>query len=846
MPRRPCRACCILLIAAFGIAELSVHLRAQTSSTPRVAFAQLPALGSVVWPGDFNGDGITDLAATAPTDHRVVVAIGVGDGHFRVPVPTSFTGRVLGVGDFNDDARKDLIVDSQPFASGGIAILPGNGDGTFGTARTVGVYDSATFVLTGDFDGDGKRDLVVGAEPDILDVYPGNNDLTFGPQARLVTGLFPQGGAAADLNGDGRKDIIVANRYSDSLTIFLNHGSLVFTPTDLRLERSPTDVIATDLNGDGRVDLAAAVRTPSDGRPDFDEGYAYVFTGNGDGTFSEPAKFRVPNGAFRIVAGDFTRDGRVDLATLNDSFTYRDDCAGVGGADSVTILPGTGGGSFGAAASFALSGFQNSALSLNTSDLNHDGSTDLIVSNGTILFTKAPGANAPPTVNAGPDEIRVADREVVLHATASDPDGDWLTYVWTLEDGSTIAHSNPCVSGLSDGPHTFTVTVDDGHGHQTSDSVTYTIYSEAPPARPDAFVGRDIGAVGAAGQSTYDGTRFTVSGSGADIWNAADEFQFASQTISGNFVLTVHVDSVQNVDSWTKAGLMIREDLGAASRHASVFASSGKGIAFQRRPLANGTSVSTPGAPTTAPVWLKLVRDGDVISSYWRKTTTDFWTLIGRQTLSGLAGAVQAGLAVTSHHDGLLATAVFSSLSAVPTPTWTPLTVGSATGSATLDGALFTVNGSGADIWNAEDAFQFVSTSWRGDDAVMTARVRNVENTHDWAKAGVMFRQLLTPGSMQVDLFVTPGRGVAMQYRAATGATTDNVAVVPGAAPEWLRLTRHGSMVEGSMSRDGMTWSAVGSLSIDFGGDLNVGLAVTSHNRSTEATAVFDDVSLTP
>ena len=387
----------------------------------------------------------------------------------------------------------------------------------------------------------------------------------------------------------------------------------MFAPTDVRLERSPTDVIAADLNGDGRIDLAAAVRISDDGHPDFEQGYAYVFAGKGDGTFNEPATYQVPNGTFRIVAGDFTRDGRVDLATLNDSFTFRDDCVGFGGADSVTILPGTGGGSFGPAASFALAGFQNSALSLNTSDLNRDGSTDLIVSNGTILFTKTPGANAPPTVNAGPDEIRIDDREVVLRATASDPDGDWLTYVWTLEDGSTIAHSNPCVSGLSDGPHTFTVTVDDGHGHETSDSVTYTVYSEPPPARPEAFVGRDIGSVGAAGHSSFDGMRFTVSASGADIWNGADAFQFTSQTLYGNFVLTVHVDSVQNVDRWTKAGLMIREDLGAGSRHASVFASAEKGVAFQRRPVANGASVSTAGPLTTAPLWLKLVRDGDVI-----------------------------------------------------------------------------------------------------------------------------------------------------------------------------------------------------------------------------------------
>jgi hypothetical protein len=379
----------------------------------------------------------------------------------------------------------------------------------------------------------------------------------------------------------------------------------------------------------------------------------------------------------------------------------------------------------------------------------------------------------PPVVDAGVDQVGVIPFDVVLRPVASDADGDLLRYVWTLDNGTTIAHS-PCVSSLGVGAHTFTLTVDDGHGHAVSDTVTYTVYAEPPPASLNDFAGQDIGAIGAAGHSRFDGSRFTVTGSGSDIWGSADEFQFASQALAGNFVLTVRVDSLENVDRWTKAGLMIREDLGAGSRHASLFVSPEKGVAFQRRPVANGDSVHTAGPLTAAPVWLKLVRNGDQISSYSRKATTNFWTLIGRQTLPGLAGMVQAGLAVTSHHDGRLATAVFSRLSAEPLPMWLPLRVGRAAGSAASDGALFIVNGSGADIWNGADAFEFVETGWRGD-VVITARVRTLENTHAWAKAGVMLRESLAPESKQVDLFVSPGKGVAISTAPPTG----------GAAPAW-------------------------------------------------------------
>jgi regulation of enolase protein 1 (concanavalin A-like superfamily) len=371
------------------------------------------------------------------------------------------------------------------------------------------------------------------------------------------------------------------------------------------------------------------------------------------------------------------------------------------------------------------------------------------------------------------------------------------------------------------------------------------LFAEPPPAPAGGFAGQDIGAVGAAGHSVYDGTRYTIAASGADIWNTADEFQFASQAISGNFVLTVRVDSVENVDRWTKAGLMVREDLTPGSRHASLFVSPGKGVAFQRRPVANGASIHTAGPLTPAPAWLKLVRDGDVVSAYYRKTITDFWTLIGRQTLVGLSDTVQAGLAVTSHHDGLVATAVFSRIAAEPLPAWSAQTLGSAQGSAAFDGGIFTINGSGADIWNSADAFEFVSTPWTGD-AVVTARICGVENTHAWAKAGVMFRGALTPTSKQVDLFVSPRKGVAMQFRALDGGPSANVAIVPGAAPEWVRMTRRGDVVEGFVSEDGEAWTSIGSLTIALGRDVNAGLAVTSHNAATEATAVFDDLSLTP
>src|SRR6185503_20808226 len=106
-------------------------------------------------------------------------------------------------------------------------------------------------------------------------------------------------------------------------------------------------------------------------------------------------------------------------------------------------------------------------------------------------------------------------------------------------------------------------------------------------------------------------------GSGADIWNNADEFQFASRAIEVNREITGRVDSVQNLDRWVKAGVMIRESVNAGARHLSLFATPTieKGVAFQRRTTTGGVSVHTSGPAITAPLWLRLTRVGDVFRS---------------------------------------------------------------------------------------------------------------------------------------------------------------------------------------------------------------------------------------
>src|SRR5439155_192767 len=306
---------------------------------------------------------------------------------------TTFDGYVMGVGDVNGDGKLDLLVASFGKADDFLAVLPGNGDGTFGAFKFVAFTSS------------------------------------------------PRWAQVADMNGDGKADIVIVNRDG----------------------------------ADGGDTVMGLMYTA---------GFVYVFNGRGDGTFAAPAVRPVAPGAYRVVVGDFTRDGVMDIATANFSTILYDDCGPSQKTwDSLSILPGVGGGAFGASNSFSIGNqmnlfdrrYRNSTTTLSAVDLNGDGALDLYTANGVFFLNQPLDPNWPPTVDLGPDQtINVS--EITIGAQADDVDQDMLTYSWTSSDGTALPPlSFQCLGGLSNGSHTYTVTVDDGHGHHATDSITITV-----------------------------------------------------------------------------------------------------------------------------------------------------------------------------------------------------------------------------------------------------------------------------------------------------------------------------------------------------------------------------------
>jgi hypothetical protein len=163
-------------------------------------------------------------------------------------------------------------------------------------------------------------------------------------------------------------------------------------------------------------------------------------------------------------------------------------------------------------------------------------------------------------------------------------------------------------------------------------------------------------------------------------------------------------------------------------------------------------------------------------------------------------------------------------------------------GSFTI-GPPITMTAAGADIYNEADEFHFAYKRLTNLGSI-TARVLSITNTNPWAKAGVMMRQTLDAGSVNVAMVVTPGSGVNFQYRTAANSGSEQVTQAGIVAPQWVRLTRIGNSFIGEYSANGTNWVTLGTIDIAMLSEVYIGLCLTSHDAATTCTAEFSDVNI--
>jgi len=155
----------------------------------------------------------------------------------------------------------------------------------------------------------------------------------------------------------------------------------------------------------------------------------------------------------------------------------------------------------------------------------------------------------------------------------------------------------------------------------------------------------------------------------------------------------------------------------------------------------------------------------------------------------------------------------------------------------------YTMTGSGTDIWDIVDEFHFAFKEFTGAGTII-AKVESVQNTHGFAKAGVMIRDTLDADSTYAAVFITPENGVRFQYRNTTGAVTDRQFVEGITAPQWVKLERTaGGLVRAYYSADGTTWERFSLIQVTMSTPMYIGLAVTSHDVALTCEAKFSNVS---
>jgi hypothetical protein len=384
----------IFALAVFAVSLLSVANAQNPIFLPTVTYLTGEKLASGIAVGDFNGDGIPDVA-TLNSSGYVSIMLGNGDGTFRNGgiVQGKATASIV-VADLNHDGRLDLVVGVQGcknVKAQCVGVLLGKGDGTFKHAvlYSIGGQGYATSegptpspIIVADINGDGIPDLVAlnqagaGNGDGLIGVLIGNGNGTFQPVVTYDSGgFFSHSFALADFNGDGKLDLVVLDcaetgstncPATGNMTVAVRlgrgdgtFGSLQSFGTGGAGSVTPTPVAVADVNGDGKPDLLVGNFCNQVNGNCVGDGSVGVLLGKGDGTFATAVTYDSGGyAAGAVVPADLNGDGKLDLVV---------------GSTGLGVLLGNGDGTF---QPVQLYPGNNAAVTV--VDLDGDGKPDLL------------------------------------------------------------------------------------------------------------------------------------------------------------------------------------------------------------------------------------------------------------------------------------------------------------------------------------------------------------------------------------------------------------------------------------------------------------------------------------
>lgn len=445
--------------------------------------------------GDLNGDRKPDLVvADASSLSTIKVLLGNGTGGFSVPDTFGLGGAnnpfSVAIGDFNGDSKPDVVAAS---ISDNVTLVLGNGAGAFGPPNTFYIGVNSGFPLSvaiGDFNGDGKRDVVTAnSNTDNVSLLLGNGGGGFGVASIFdlgATANFPIAGASADLNGDGRADVVTANFGSSNISVLLANASGGFgAPNTIGLADGldPRSVAFGDFNLDGKLDIVTANSNSRN---------IALLLGNGFGGFGIAHTFTL--GGPKIIdseslaVADFNRDGKLDVVA-------------VGYSNNITVLLGDGAGGFGGPTLFDL-GPLFSTLFVAVGDFNGDAKVDVVTANReassiTVMLGNGAGGFGPPntmSLGSGIDPVSVAVADFNVDGRPDLVTTNFNSNSLSILFGNGAGGFGPpnLISIGAEASHPVFVTVSDFNGDGKLDLLTSNLYS----SNISVFLGNGNGSFG--------------------------------------------------------------------------------------------------------------------------------------------------------------------------------------------------------------------------------------------------------------------------------------------------------------------------------------------------------------
>jgi hypothetical protein len=365
------RAAAALLLSLVLVAARVPAVGADSLTMP-VSYS----VGSQPWGvavADVDGGGEVDIAVSNRGDHTVAVLYGNGDGTFGNAEEHAVGADPWAVtaADFDGDAYCDLAVAN--YVDNSISLLFGGPDGFAAAVEHVlGDVGEPVAVGSADFDGDSTPDLVIADVVDIGDIgdisicrvgiLMNLGSRSFASTVYYEVSGYPVSLVIGNFDGVNGNDIAVACTGDNVVSVLLNNGDGTFaTAADYATGSSPVWVTAGDFDGDGYDDLATA---------NAEGDSVSILLNNGDGTFAAATDIDMGAGTAPagVVAGNFDDDEPplVDLAVANHN------------TKSVTLLTGDGAGGFTAGGDFSVGQYP---AALGTGDFDSDGRSDVVVVN---------------------------------------------------------------------------------------------------------------------------------------------------------------------------------------------------------------------------------------------------------------------------------------------------------------------------------------------------------------------------------------------------------------------------------------------------------------------------------